>query len=352
MNDSNQLKPWWYRLGKAFSSLPWARIGLIVLCAVLAFVLTALITGTVYIENLLGQIRRPSMDNNQPQPNPPSSDILDNIEVPDDIIPDVPTAKPQTIIAHEDIVNIMLVGQDRRGGENYLTRSDAMILCTINKRNKTITLTSFMRDTYVEIPGYKGYKMNAAYQWGGMSLLRKTMLENFGVQVDAFVEVDFSGFTQVVDAIGGVEITLNQAEAAHLNELHGYSLVVGVNRLNGDQALQYSRIRYVGGDDFERTERQRKVLNAIISNCKNLNFTQINNLLNNILPLVATDMDNNQILNYMVDLFPILASSSISQQRIPIEGYEAIKKTESGDEFIVPNMELNRQFLIDTLMPK
>lgn len=344
---------WLRRAGAAVASWPWSRIGLITLCAFLSLVLITMTVGTIYVNGLLNQIRRPSLEEpllpapDPEEPGPPdnfSGEIInpDDIEQPDD---------PKIIIAHKDIVNIMLVGQDRREGENYRTRSDAMILCTFNKQNKTITLTSFMRDMYVAIPGYNSSKMNAAYQWGGMKLLRETMMENFGVQVDAFIEVDFSGFQKVVDAVGGVTISLNKAEVEHLNSNYGYKLVVGNNHLNGSQALNYSRIRYVGNSDFERTERQRRVVNAIIDKCKNASFSQLNNLLNNILPLVATDMSNSQILSYAVDLFPILSGSSIVQQRIPINGSYTFEWVGNLD-VVLPDIDLNRQFLVDTLLPK
>ena len=345
---------WLRRVGATIASWPWTRIGLITLCAILSVIFITMTVGTIYVNGLLSQIRRPNLE----EPLPPAPDLEEPVGPPDDYTGEIldpddieQPDDPKVIIAHKDIVNIMLVGQDRRPGENYRTRSDAMILCTFNKQNKTITLTSFMRDMYVEIPGHKSSKMNAAYQWGGMSLLRETMMENFGVQVDAFIEVDFNGFEKVVNTVGGVNISLNKAEVEHLNSLYGYKLVVGNNHLNGEQALNYSRIRYVGNSDFERTERQRRVVDAIISKCKNASFSQLNNLLNNILPSVATDMTNSQILSYAVDLFPILAGSSIVQQRIPINGSYSFQWVGNLD-VVLPDIELNRQYLVDTLLPK
>lgn len=351
MEFFNTLKEWLRKTGKQLASWPWARIGLIALCSFLALVLLTLVIGTAYVEYLLSLIRRPNIEGSQPtteytEPTLPS-DFTGVTISPTDV-----TEPPEfsTVIAHEDLLHIMLVGQDRRPGENYLTRSDAMILCTFNKQTKTITLTSFMRDLYVEIPGRNPNKMNAAYQWGGMSLLRKTMMENFGIPVDAFVEVDFSGFTQVVDVLGGVNIRLTQAEADHLNGLHGWNLTAGTNHLDGDQALQYSRIRAIG-NDFGRTERQRNVINSIITGCKSMSISQLNELLNRILPLIATDITNDKILDYTRELLPLLSGSSIVQQRIPIEGSYTDAWVGSLD-VLLPNMEINRQFLVETLLPK
>lgn len=351
MDFFNRLKEWLRMAAKQVAAWPWARIGLISLCSFLSLVLLTLVIGTVYVEYLLGLIRRPNIEGSLPtteyiEPTLPS-DFTGVTISPTDV-----TEPPEfsTVIAHEDLVHIMLVGQDRRPGENYLTRSDAMILCTINKQTKTITLTSFMRDLYVEIPGRDADKMNAAYQWGGMSLLRETMMENFGIPVDAFVEVDFSGFTQVVDILGGVDINLTQAEADYLNGLHSWNLKPGTNHLNGDQALQYSRIRAIG-NDFGRTERQRNVINSIIAGCRGMNISQLNNLLTKILPLIATDIDNQTIFDYALELFPLLSGSNIVQQRIPIEGSYEDAWVGSLD-VLLPNMEINRQFLVDTLLPK
>lgn len=351
MSFFNRLKEWLREAAQYLATWPWARIGLIALCSFLALVLLILIIGTAYVESLLNKIRRPNIEGSQPtteyiEPTLPS-DFTGVTISPTDV-----TEPPEfsTVIAHEDLVHIMLVGQDRRPGENYLTRSDAMILCTFNKQTKAITLTSFMRDLYVEIPGRKPDKMNAAYQWGGMSLLRETMMENFGIPVDAFVEVDFSGFMQVVDILGGVDIRLTQAEAEHLNNLHGWNLRAGTNHLNGDQALQYSRIRAIG-NDFGRTERQRNVINSIIAGCKGMSISQLNELLNRILPLIATDIDDKEIFNYALELFPLLSGSNIVQQRIPIEGSYEDAWVGSLD-VLLPDMEINRQFLVDTLLPK
>ncbi len=338
-------------------ALPWKRIGLISLCTVLALVLIVSIFVTAYVEHLLGLIEGPG-DESGPlntteyvDPTLPSGFTGPTINATD--VTTAPTVPQENIISSEkypQIINIMLVGQDRRPGENYLTRSDAMILCTFNTKDKTITMTSFMRDLYVTIPGHQPNKMNAAYQFGGMQLLRKTMLENFGVHVDAFVEVDFNGFEKAVDVVGGVDINLTQAEADHLNSLNGWSLTAGNNHLNGAQALEYSRIRYIGNADFGRTERQRNVITALLNSCRGMNLFQADEMLNNLLPLVATDMTNSQIVNYVKDLFPLLSGSRLESQRIPIDGSYELTWVGALD-VVLPDLELNRQYLLDTLLP-
>ena len=337
-----------------FLSLPWKRIGLIALCSILALILIAMIFVTAYAEYLLGLIK----------PMTSESTAFSEVTLPSDftgetIDPSKITISPEpdVIIDHPDILNIMLVGQDRRPGENYRTRSDAMILCTINKRDHTVTLTSFMRDLYVNIPDHRPYKMNQAYAWGGMTTLSKTMMDNFGVKVDSFIEVDFSGFKDAVNLLGGVYIELTAAEAEYMNtnpldgvDSSGWNLKAGMQLLNGDQALAYSRIRYIGNADFGRTERQRKVLNAILDGCRNMDLLQLNNTLTTILPMISTNMSTSTLLGYASELLPILPNCTVVNQRIPIDGSYSFAWVGPLD-VILADMELNRQFLIDTLLP-
>ncbi len=351
-----KIKEWLMRAWQLTKSLPWKRIGLVSLCSVLALILAASVSVTVYVNHLLGLIERPPVvEGTLPSE---TVDYTDPTLPPDFTGPTIDetdvTLPPEVEIVissknYPELVNIMLVGQDRRPGEGR-ARSDAMILCTFNTKEKTITMTSFMRDMYVMIPGHGGNKMNEAYSRGGMPLLRETMMENFGIHVDAFVEVDFSGFEKVVDILGGVEMTLTKAEAEHLNLENGWSLVKGKNLLNGAQALAYSRIRYVGNADFQRTERQRDVINAIMNSCKNMSLSQANSLLTQILPLVATDMSNEQIFDYALSLFPLL-KGSVNSQRIPIDGSYTLEWVNALD-VVLPNIEINRQYLLDTLLSK
>lgn len=342
----------------------WKRTALTALCVVLAFVFLALLFITVYVNHALSQINR-ATDPGTLSPEQIASimsetddgnpDFTGEVIDPDDI--DWADGHPD-LINSEDMINILLVGLDRREGQSS-ARSDSMILCAVNTKSKTITLTSFMRDMYVRIPGYRQTKINASYALGGMSLLDQTLALNFGVQVDGNVEVDFSGFTEAVDIMGGVDITLTQAEANYLNKRGnwdmqdgkdhgGWSLQEGVNHLTGDQALAYSRIRYIGMD-FERTERQRNVLNALIAKAKKLSVTQLNDLLNTVLPLVTTDLSNADILGYAGELIPILLDCEVVTQRIPADGTWKFANIDNADVIVV-DFEKNQEILRETLL--
>ena len=349
-----RFKEWLMQAWQWLKSLPWKRIGLISLCSVLTLILIVSIFVTAYVDQRLGLIGNDStnpMETTEYVAPTLPSDFTGSTIAPSDVT-EPPKVEADEIISsknYPEIINIMLVGQDRRPGETYLTRSDAMILCTFNTKDKSITMTSFMRDLYVTIPGRNPNKMNAAYQFGGMNLLRQTMLENFGVYVDAFVEVDFSGFEKAVEALDGVDITLTQEEADHLNELYAWNLQAGPQRLSGEAALAYSRIRYVGNADFGRTERQRNVINAIINKCKTMSLTQANSLLTEILPLVSTDMSKEDIFDYALTLFPLL-KGNIHSQRIPIDASFTLEWVGALD-VVLPDYDINRQYLLDTLLP-
>lgn len=341
---------------------PWARICLSTLCVILSIILIVMIIGTVYVHKLLGKIGR--LDNDETQSTDPGDYTIGTETIPPDFTGSVidPTEVTIPVVTGpvetaDHIINIMLVGQDRRPGSTGRTLSDTMILCTVNTDKNTITLTSFLRDIYVYIPGYaKGYnRLNAAYKIGGTDMLAETMLVNFGVQVDHFVVVDFDGFKDIVNAIGGIDMKLTAKEAEYMNtnkwdglDSTGWALKAGVNHLNGDQALAYSRIRAIGNYDFGRTERQRKVLTAIMEKYRNSSIDQLWSLLNTLLPMISTDMSNSDITSLAMTLLPMLKSTDLNNQRIPIDGsYESAYVGKAN--VIMIDFEENREFLQEIL---
>lgn len=256
---------------------------------------------------------------------------------------------PGSLIGEEKgIINILLIGQDRREGEER-ARSDAMILLTVNKNTKSIVLTSFLRDLYVEIPGYGSNRINASYAFGGMELLDQTLARNFGIHVDGNVEVDFGQFSEIVDLIGGVEISLRSDEASHLNQKTGSQLTEGLCRLNGKQALAYSRIRKLDADgDFSRTQRQRTVINAMVEQLKAAGMLKMLSIVDDILPMVTTDMSNTEILGYATALLPLLSGAEIENQRIPADG-DFSYATIDGMSVLKADMDACRRLLRATL---
>ena len=262
------------------------------------------------------------------------------------------------------IINIMLVGQNYREGE-WSKLSDTMILCTVNRETKTLTLTSFLRDLYVKLPNYKGkscgnQRINVAYNlgwhWGGelggMEMLGQCINENFGVEIDHSVEINFDDFVHVIDTLGGIEIELTETEARYLTEdAHNEgSFEAGLATLDGDSALAYARMRKSSADDndFKRTERQKKVIAEIVNKVRGMSLTELNGLLKTLLPMVITDMSNDDITTYMVELLPILPELEIVSNQCPAEGTYSGQMVEidgimSG--VLVPNLQKNRELL-------
>ncbi len=244
--------------------------------------------------------------------------------------------------ADTEVINILLIGQDKRPGEKR-ARSDALIIASYSKKDGALKLFSLMRDMYVPIPGYSDNRINAAYQFGGMELLDKTIKKAFGITVDGNIEVSFESFTQLIDMLGGLDIELNKAEAAHLNLKFGWKLSEGHNHLNGDETLEYARIRHVGHGDFERTDRQRTVLAKIFENAKGLSLAKQYQMLDKMLPCLTTDMTKQEILGYA---YAVLTGGvkGTESHRIPMDGaYKTAKIRKMA--VLVPNLAKARAFL-------
>ena len=247
------------------------------------------------------------------------------------------------------IVNILLIGQDRREGEET-ARSDSMILCTYHRKTGNVTMTSFLRDLYVPIPGHHSNRINAAYSEGGAALLDATLRENFSLHIDGNIEVDFSQFAQIIDLLGGVELELREDEAAEINKETGSELAAGTQVLNGEQALTYARIRKLDADgDFSRTSRQRKVMNALVSRYRNMQWKKLLPLIDQLLPLISTDMNYGKLVLLAMEIMPKLSGAQITSQRIPADGTFSDEKID-GMAVLSADLEANRQLLRDTLL--
>ena len=333
-----------------------------VLCGVLAFVLVLMVGVTVYAEYIFGKIGK--FDDNDTTLSQEEMDALlqENNETLDPdatyetIDPaEMTTAPPvdQQIGGEEHIVNILLMGQDNAKGASR-SRTDSLILCTFNLDKKTLTMTSFMRDMYVEIPGYGSNRINVAYPWGGLEALDETLMHNFGIHIDGHVAIDFSHFEEMIDLLGGVDIELSSLEVGHMNVTYGFALTPGVNHLNGAEALAYARTRKVNTPDgsiadFGRTDRQRIVLHALLEAYKNVGLTKMLSLLDDILPMVTTDMKYDQMVTYVGKFSPLLTEGTIVTQRIPADGAYKLTMID-GMSVLLPDLVANRELLVDSLL--
>ena len=336
--------------------ISWQRLSLIVLCVILALVLFVLLFATAYVHHLLSLITVDPDDSLHETLSPEQlATATDDEHDPfftgpsvghEDVTQATLPSTPKEDLKVEGIINIMLVGEDRRPGESR-QRSDSMILCSFNTKKNTITMISFLRDTYIsKIPGYWAEKLNAAYCFGGFKTLDQTLAAYFGVHVDANVVVDFDGFKGIIDMLGGVDIELTQKEVNHLNQNYGWTLSAGMNHLNGEKALAYSRIRKIDMDAM-RAQRQRKVLTALINAYKSKSVTEMASLASQILQtgFIKTDMTSNEVLSYVRSLFPMLSSATINSQQIPAAGTYTDMTVGKITYTKVADLEVNRKIL-------
>ena len=239
------------------------------------------------------------------------------------------------------VINILLIGQDARPGEDS-KNADTIILLTVNKETKKITMTSFLRDTYVTVndvvdangKSHSGStKLNLTYalgySWsdsaGAMSVLDQVIKNNFGPEVDRNIEVDMDAFDACINAIHGVTITLTEDEADYMNkyfvEYDDRIYQEGENKLDGWAAEVYVRTRHsnYGDNDFNRTDRQRAVVGQVLEKVKNMSLLEINSLVDELLPYVLTDMSNTDITNYITELLPLLPQMTLESIQCPNE---------------------------------
>jgi LCP family protein required for cell wall assembly len=236
--------------------------------------------------------------------------------------------KNDDVEQQEGFRNIVLFGVDSR--ENYLkdsTRSDTIIIASINNKTKGVKLASVYRDTYVNIPdiGYK--KVNAAYFNGGYSLALTTINKNFDLDAREYVTVNFQAVVNVVDLLGGITLDIEENELKYLNgyikslnKINGTNsekiTSAGTQEVNGTQATAYARIRYTAGGDFKRAERQRIVVQKIFDKAKSSSIGTINNIIDEMFPQVATNLSNTELLSLAKDIF---SYDIVGQEGFPFE---------------------------------
>lgn len=262
-----------------------------------------------------------------------------------------------------DITNIMIVGTDCRGKGRYRTNSDAMVLMTINRKTKKLFITSFMRDTLVDIPKGGNHKeagkgkLNAAFGYGGSKLMFQTYEKNFGIKIDKYVHMDFYNFMNIVDYLGGIDMNISAAEAKAMNYPHiwemnrllgkpnGHGYLPekgGTYHFTGKQALAYTRVRYVGGGDFGRTERQRKVIAEIIKKVKKMSAKKLNSFAERCLRYVTTNVSQKEILSLVLDAPEIMDYEQVNV-RIPIDNTHHSKKIQ-GTYFLIIDLQKNADY--------
>lgn len=257
-----------------------------------------------------------------------------------------------------DTINIALFGTDSRKSDyNSSARSDAIMIATLDTKEKKVKLTSIMRDSLIDIPG-KGYdKINHAYAYGGPELAISTLNTNFDLNITDYITVDFFSLAKIIDFFGGFEVTLNSGEVRAMNKAineinrienlpYGTDYVELYDEpitLNGRQTVSYSRIRKTGGGDFERTERQRRVLSYCIEQIQNLSVSDAISLISKVLPFVNTSLTPTEIINLSAQVLS-LGKFDIEQLRLPIDG--TFREERYNSMWVInPDIERNTQAL-------
>lgn len=241
------------------------------------------------------------------------------------------TTQPH-VASSADYINFLIVGQSSREGEEARL-ADTVVLCTLNTYEKTLTLTSMLRDAFLKMPDYKGHaggriKLTMIYHLGShysdgdpagsMELMNQTLYNNFGVEVDYNFEVDFETFVWIVDAVGGIDVELTEAEADYLNDDDvwvTYDVEPGMAHLDGMATLSYARMRKAEGgneSDIVRSSRARKVIEILLEELKGESISGLQDLANEVLPKVTTSMSKSEMTNMLLTVLPMLPNLKIN----------------------------------------
>ncbi len=248
------------------------------------------------------------------------------------------------------VKNILLLGVDARSGESGdETRSDTMMLISLDMKHRCIKMTSFLRDTWVYVPtlGYE-QRLNAACSSGGYQGVVDAIEYNFGVDIDGYAVVDFEMFKVLIDSLGGVEVDVTEAEAKEVTEhpsrYGSVKLDSGKYKLTGEQALAYCRIRKID-TDFVRTQRQRTVMSAILESAKHSGPIKLYRMAFKSAPYIETDLTKGQLVRFIADA-GFCITGDMHQQKVPFEGtweYATIQ----GNSVISIDTQKNKDMLID-----
>lgn len=268
-----------------------------------------------------------------------------------------------SLVSDKNVKNILLIGADKEKGG--ASRSDSIMIASVNKTTGKITICSILRDTHLYIPGNREAKVNSAYAWGGANLLVQTVEHNFGIKIDDYATVNFDMFTALVDGLGGVDVEVTEDEADYINNRHNYGSETKPDyfesgesvHLNGYQALWYSRIRKLDSD-FMRTQRQRKVITAIFSKVKGqMNPIGIFGLVSTakeVAPYIETTLSTGEFWSLVTSLATCFAKSGadmdklLVSQQIPFDDTWWYSSQWDGSSISI-NLEENKQMLYSLL---
>lgn len=269
------------------------------------------------------------------------------------------------LLEDSKVLNVMLFGEDNAKGAEF-GRSDSMIMLSIDNRHKKLKMTSFQRDSYVYVDGYGYDKLTNAYAYGGPKLTIQTIESNFGIKVDRYAVVDYASFIDIIDVLGGIDLELTQDEIDYINyQLYKNNQsdtrttitdAPGKVHLTGQQALWYARNRGldsaeeeigIAGDDWDRTSRQRNLLETMFNDMKNADLTQIISIVGKVGPLVTTNLKKDEITALVSHSMTYL-TYSVEQYTVPQEGqWYYMDDTPVGSVIAFSDLETQRRLFAE-----
>ena len=247
------------------------------------------------------------------------------------------------LMKSDSVYNILLIGTDERKSQtNY--RSDTMMLVSIDKKNGKLKLSSFLRDSWLYIPGKDfSAKLNAACAYGGPQMVIDTIEYHYKVKIDKYVMINFSVFKKIIDGLGGITLDITEAEAANISKEGKFKCEPGVQTANGKLALWYARIRHLDSD-FKRTSRQRKVIQAVVDKAKKTSPTVLLDTLNSILPDIQTDLSKSDMTSLAFNALLKYLRYDVEEMEVPSSGTWS-NATISGQAVLKVDVEKNRELL-------
>ncbi len=258
-----------------------------------------------------------------------------------------PDTKPKPIYKQEqkdeNVINVLLLGRDARNAAVEYGRTDSMIILSYNKKTHEVKLVSLMRDMYIPIEGHGWNRINTAYAFGGIGLCINTVNDVFQLDIQDYMTIDFNGLVNIIDAVGGIDVTLTADEVVYYKEsgMLGKDAKAGVNRLDGKQSLVHARNRALGSD-FERTRRQRDILVAIFDRVtSSMTLTEVTNLVSSALKMVSTNMSAANILSLATDVMTNRKDITFNNARLPFNGaYEGAWVKKDGYKMNVISIDI------------
>lgn len=327
-----------------------------ILCIVFSVIFLISGSGMIYVYSVLNSLNFKDItdDSDTDATNPSVSDGSEDVSGF--------TVEEGELLQDSKVLNVMLFGEDNHGEDEH-GRSDTMIMLSIDNRHKKLKLTSFQRDTYVYIPDYGYNKINSSYTYGGAKLSIQTIEANFGIKIDRYAVVDFDSFIEIIDTLGGIDMELTQDEIDYINyQMYKNNQAStpttitdapGTVHLTGQQALWYARNRGlsigedgneigIDGDDWDRTSRQRKLLETVFESMKGADLAQIVSIVSSIGPLVTTNLKKDEITALVTRSLTYL-QYDVEQYYIPEEGlWYYDDNTSAGSVIRIADMEAQR----------